>query len=346
MTTGVFWSIPGVGVFHAHFDRIEIVSTASVGALKRLLPMEELQGAAASVTIVTWKGPDPRLRSRIKVVCADELGPLRILAQHEAALGNYRITQVEIALDPPEDTRSGATGTARALVMKTTKLRHRRGHLRSVYKRDRPPPGCLPEPTVYYENRGSSVRLKNYSRLQKFAGGDFGEPHARLEWTISGKPAIVRYFGGNTIDHLLTADLDAFIDRNLRLEEVDHVTLGYMLQRVAASRRRRKQPAQPGNAAKSILDQFRDPDYWARRVAFQALRWLAYREQENLGGDFQQALWICQNSPAQIRGYLKELRDRTPPTRRGRPKNIRHRRKPITDYMINRCFRRIKPTRV
>lgn len=74
------------------------------------------------------------------------------------------------------------------------------------------------------------------------------------------------------------------------------------------------------------------------------LRGLAYREHEHgRFASWDQALWACQNSPAQIRGYLRELRDKKRPGRRGRPKLLpRTQRNRITDYKINACFRPIQ----
>jgi hypothetical protein len=166
----------------------------------------------------------------------------------------------------------------------------------------------------------------------------------RLEWTLSRKPAVVRHLGGNRIDHLLTADLGKFLERNLRLERVDYLELGYLLGGIPA-RRRQKSQHPPASNRPTTLEQLRDPDYRARRRAFVLLRWLANREETKFA-DYEQALWICQHSPAQIRGCLKEWRDGMRPRRRGRPKVIPRRRRRITDYQIERYFRRIKPVRV
>ena len=84
----------------------------------------------------------------------------------------------------------------------------------------------MPEPTIYFEGRKSSVALKAYMRQRKLPSGDFGGKHVRLEWTLSRKQAITRHLGGNKIKDLLTANLGAFLDRNLRCEKVDVVALG------------------------------------------------------------------------------------------------------------------------
>src|SRR5262249_54481909 len=150
--------------------------------------------------------------------------------------------------------------------------------------------------------------------------------------------------GGNKIEDLLTADLGKFIDRNLRLEQVDHVKLGYVLGGIPARRRQKPQNPSASNRP-TILEQLPDSDYRARRRANMLSHSLANREQTKFA-DYEQALWVCQHSPAQIRGYLKEQRDGMHPRKRGRPSNVPRRVRPITDYQINSCFRRIKPSRV
>jgi hypothetical protein len=93
------WSIPGVGPLQPCFDRVVIVSSAPVGKLKKVLPMGALQLACHSLVLLRYRGPDPRLRSRIVIVGSHAANPWPILAKHEADLGRYRITQAEIAFD-------------------------------------------------------------------------------------------------------------------------------------------------------------------------------------------------------------------------------------------------------
>jgi len=74
--------------------------------------------------------------------------------------------------------------------------------------------------------------------MRRFPG--FGRPCVRLEWTLTGKRAVNRHLGRNQIYHLATADLNAFLRRNIRLERVDHVALGNLLfppRRVGASQK-------------------------------------------------------------------------------------------------------------
>ena len=46
---------------HPCIDRVVIVSTASVGSLKKLLPLAVLKRAFHSFDVLTYDGPDPRL---------------------------------------------------------------------------------------------------------------------------------------------------------------------------------------------------------------------------------------------------------------------------------------------
>src|SRR5215470_16923927 len=129
--------------------------------------------------------------------------------------------------------------------------------------------------------------------MRHFPGGGFGRPCVRLEWTLTGKRALL---GGNQIYHLATADLNAFLRRNIRLERVDHVALGNLLFPP-----RRIPPDSP--------TPWNDPDYRATRAAFLDLSLLAEREVDKFGGDPTAAWRTCRDSPAQLRGYLRGLRE-------------------------------------
>ena len=121
---------------------------------------------------------------------------------------------------------------------------------------------------------------------------------------------------------LLAADLNAFLKRNLRLARVDHVAVGKLFK--VRRGRNRALPISRGGAL-PIFKQWQDPKYRARRAAFLVLRLLAYRESARLGEEH--ALHVCQESPAQVRGYLRGLRPGG---------------KPLTDYRINNCFRPVR----
>jgi hypothetical protein len=317
------WSIPGIGALQPCFDRVTIVSSATVGALKHFLPVEALKKVSHSFNITTYDGPDPRLHSRILAVGTQTSNPWSLLAKHARALRQNRITEAEVAFDVGVSSIDDARGTMIKLVKVLAKPRHQRRSVLSVHKPDRKPPeGCVPEPTLYFEDRRSSVKLKCYVRHEKLAaGGGFGELCMRLEWTLAGKRALTRHLGGNQIKHLLTADLNAFLRRNIRLERANHVALGNLFRGI-----------------KDLRKQWKDPE----KQAFLRLRILADREEAKYG-DSQLALLVCQNSPAQIRGYCRELRDGNHRRRRGRPKKQNpSSRTPITDYRINQCFKQIQ----
>jgi hypothetical protein len=316
------WSIPGIGVLRPCLDRVTIVSSATVGALKHFLPMAALAKVSHSFTINTYTGPDPCLQSRIIIVGTHTSDPWSLLAQHKRALGQHRVTQAEIAFDVSAESLNDARQTMLKLVGLLAKPRHQRRCVLSVHKPyQSPPPGCTAEPTFYFEDCESSVKLKCYVRYEKLPGGGFGGPCVRLEWTLTGKRALTRHLGGNQIKHLLAADLNTFLTRSIRLERANHFALGNLFRGI-----------------KDFKKPWKDPE----RAVCLILRWLAYREHESFGGDSQLALAICQNSPAQIRGYCRELRDRKHRRKRGRPKKHRPSlRTAITDARINRCFERL-----
>src|SRR5262245_35896144 len=273
------WAIPGVGLLWPCFDCVQIVSYESVGALKARLPVAQLERACHSFDVLTYQGPDPRLRSRIVVVGTRNAKPWLILAHHEAVLGRYSITRAEIAFDVEAASIDAARDGLFTLVGQLGKRRHQRSYIFSVHKPDdTPPAGCVAEPTFYLEGRKGSVGLKCYARHQKQPGGAFGGLCVRLEWSLTGKPALKRHLGGNQIHHIATADLNAFLKRNLRLERVDHVALGHLFLGIKNTARR-DGSCRP-TEYKTIRDQWKDPNYRALRAAFLVLHNLANREQD------------------------------------------------------------------
>jgi hypothetical protein len=318
------WRIPGVGVMHPCIDCVVIVSTASVGSLKTFLPLAVLERGFHSFEIRNYDGPDWRLQSRIVAVGAGNEQVWRLLKRHEHRLKRYWITQAELAFDVRNCLVADVQARLFALTTRLDKRWHQRGHL---YLTSKPGAGVasgyLPGmPTIYYEERRSSVSMKCYGRRAKLPGGRFGPSIIRLEWTLKGKPALVRHIGGNQIADLLSVDVNVFLRRNLRLARVDHVAVGKLFKVKRGSNR--SLPISRGGAPR-ILKQFSDSNYRARRIAFVVLRALAYRESAKLGEEH--ALHVCQESPAQVRGYLRGLRPGG---------------KPLTDYQINKCFRPIR----
>jgi hypothetical protein len=71
---------------------------------------------------------------------------------------------------------------------------------------------------------------------------------------------------------LLDADLEAFIEKYLRLEQVDHVTLGHLLRGFGDRRLRRHRAARMPKLGAAVMGPFNSPDYRARRTAMFALR--------------------------------------------------------------------------
>jgi hypothetical protein len=179
------WSIPGVGPLQPSLDRVEIVSPAPLGKLKKLLPIADLKLACHRFELRTYTGPDPRLRSRMVIVASHGANPWPILAKYEADLGRYRVTKAEIAFDAEADSIDAARDRLFLLVSQLGKRRHQRGHIFSVHKPDDTPrAGYVAEPTFYLEDRNGSVGLKCYVRHQKQPGGGFGGLRVRLEWTL------------------------------------------------------------------------------------------------------------------------------------------------------------------
>jgi hypothetical protein len=227
-----------------------------------------------------------------------------LLKRHEKPLRQYRITEVELAYDVRHCTVRQVKAGLSALVARLDKRWHQRRYLHLICEPLRAvtmSPGYLPGVfTAYYEDRRSSVSMKCYGRRAKLPGGCFGACTIRLEWTLKGRRALVRHIGGNQINDLLSADLNAFLKDNLRLARVDHVAVGKLFKVRRCTNHARSMGR---GAASPILKQWHDPKYRAKRAAFLVLRVLAYRESPRLSEEH--ALHVCQESPAQVRGYLR-----------------------------------------
>jgi hypothetical protein len=219
-----------------------------------------------------------------------------------------------------------------------------------------PKSGFMAGPTFYFEDRKSRVALKCYCRYSKRAQGEFGQPCVRLEWTLRGKAAIERHLKGNKIKDLLSADLNRFAKVNLLLEEVDYTALVRLIGGLPLKSRRSPVTAMPAvtgiNAIMAAQRRKGDPNYLVQRM----LENFAYRELKKFNGDWPLAVWACNNSPAQIRGYLGHLRrieelrrnqsrvtsaQKKGLRKRGRPRQ-RYRPRSISTYRINACFQRIQ----
>jgi hypothetical protein len=314
---------------HPCIDRVVIVSTAPVGTLMKFLPLPDLKRGFHSFDILTYDGPDPRLRSRIMAVGAGNEKVWQLLKKHEHRLRRYWITQVELAFDVRHCVVEDVQARLLALIARLDKRWHQRGHLHVI---SRPSAavsrGYLPGmPTVYYEKRRSSVSMKCYGRKAKLPGGRFGACMIRPEWTLKGSRALDRHLGGNQINDLLSADLNAFFARNLRLARVDHIAVG---KHFSVKRSSNYALRVIRRGASPVFKQWSEPKYRARHAAFLALRAHAYRVSDGPSpriADFDHALHVCQQSPAQVRGYLRSLRSGS---------------NRLTDYQINGCFRPVR----
>ena len=263
------------------------------GGLKCRLPVSHLQQVSHRFVINRYRGRNQRMASTALLTCAGNLDPLLILQAHEVKLGQYSVAEAEIAFDVYATSIDDARERLKALIALLDKPRHQRRGLRIVHKPDKePPPGCLAEPTIYFEDRKSGVRLKCYIRQEKVVAGEFGELIVRLEWTLK-RSSIVRHLGGQQIGDLLQADLNGFLKRNLRLKRANHLNLGKVLRGYTLTANIN---SPPGRGA----------------TAFAYLNLRRFARQEHARGRFpslDHALAVCQFSPAQIRGYLRELRD-------------------------------------
>jgi hypothetical protein len=311
-------------------------------------------------------------RSAIRVSGTDDLSPWHLLAKNAHALGSYRIVQVEIAFDVDAGSEQDARNKLDSLVQLLAKPRHYREYLLAVNKPEQKPRrGCMPEPTFYFEDRASSVALKCYCRYLKQKEGRFAGPCVRLEWTLTGKKSIERHLGGNKISNLLGADLNKFVEKNLRLESADHAALDRLIAGLSLGKKR---PPKAATAqTKGISNKKRRPIPAGIREIGKFQRMLlnfAYREEErqtqcrpslnDCSGRQDAIFWACRHSPAQMRFYLDRLqrkqqlrqnpslftrRQKAGFRKRGRPKQFTVRRV-ISNHRIDACFTPIQLIRV
>ena len=106
------WRIPGVGVLLPRLDKVRLVSSATVGALKKMLPIDDLKRASHAADVVTPPGKFPGLRSTVWFVGGDDCSPCEFLATREPVLASYRIVEAEVAFDVA--AKSDDEGTRKA----------------------------------------------------------------------------------------------------------------------------------------------------------------------------------------------------------------------------------------
>jgi hypothetical protein len=320
---------------------VQLSSSLRAETLFATLPIKQLKGASHKFHIENYEWA-AGYASRILITPTANGNPFWLLKQWESYLGYYAVTRVEIAADHLVNSEEEALAAQRQAIATVAKPRHQRTFLWIEYDETQviPPNGCLKAPTIYFEHANSTMRLKLYCRYDKRFREPFShkvrQPLMRLEWSLKGS-AIQRHLKGKQLDHLLNADLNEFVAKNLRVEQIDHVQLGRIfLPRPINARSTAQQH--------EFTQPYADPDYKARRAAFLVLHALPCRGLERfvLAGEpelDELASLICQRSPAHIRGALRELRDGKLRRRSGRPKNgSRRRARTVTNYKIDRCF--------
>src|SRR5262245_40964531 len=87
-------TIPGVGTFQPTFDRIDICSDVPRTKLLQHLPIKLVEQLSHTFNIEKRRG---KRGSRLVFTCLPDRKVLKLLRQHEAALGSYRVTTVETA---------------------------------------------------------------------------------------------------------------------------------------------------------------------------------------------------------------------------------------------------------
>lgn len=298
-------TIPGLGTAYIEFDQVTLGSTVPRVRLEAALPMAELKAAFFSFN-VNASPPNAYYWSEIRGTCTTGGGGLAALLPYAALLGCHAATGIEVAVDFPCNSGQGVAEMLPRVVGRLYKQHHRRGYLRVVVDptQNTAPRGCLPLPTFYFEDRRAKNRLKVYGRERKSAGGTFDGYVVRAEWTLRGD-AIKNQLrlGGRQVQDLQGADLADFIRRNLIQAEIDHFKLGRLFFGIGRLQRLAREKADRRFVPAGMTAQ----DYWAMRAGMLFLRVRAARDVDRLGGE-EWAIQVAQNSPAQVRGYLNELR--------------------------------------
>jgi hypothetical protein len=197
-----------------------------------------------------------------------------------------------------------------------------------------PPPGCVDFPTIYYEDRRSTVGLKCYVRKRKYAAGKFGGLCVRLEWTLTGRRALARHLGGNHVHNLTTLNLTKFINRNLRLVRVDYAALGRLFGWREA------------DYPECRDDPWAQPEYRGRHAMLALATYYFGSNAELDQSDWWRMRRAFHTSPAQVRSLCRRWWRGVSRKKRGRPKQrtMQHRRS-VSDYRIDACFRRVQARR-
>lgn len=334
--------LPGIGQATIDYDRMLIGTNTRFDRLAATLPLPELRSAFHHFEFYDHAA-NAYYWSEIDLTCSPDCDGLRLLQLYEPDLGRHAAKEVEIAVDVDCASSVQVESELMRVIGLMLKGHHRRHSMRVAFEKDQanPPPGCLPLPTFYFEDRRSGVRLKVYSRQAKRVGGQFAGYIVRIEWTLSGD-AIIRKLGIATrgLSDLIKADLYAFVQENLMIAEIDHARLGALL--LPSDTLTRLESQQP---VRRYMKGMTAKEYWSRRASYLYLLTRAIRDEHLLGGE-EWATLVCQKSPAQIAGYFRELQDKEQASLPKRPEHGPNPKLRFTNYELGKIVkkRRVLPT--
>ncbi|ANL28593.1 hypothetical protein AMC90_CH02791 [Rhizobium phaseoli] len=339
-------SLPGIGRLRPTFDKINICTNTPRSVLAAQLPLEALKACSHAFKIEKRTG---KRGSRLVLTALPDGKVLSLLRKHEALLGRYDITRVEVAADAKAPSVNEAKGVRDWLTQRMDKVNHERGHIsftdcfgdgQRLSEAELARRGLVDEPTVYFEkDKRAAHGLKLYIRREKLAKHKHGKDFVvRVEWTSAGSRAVKRHFGGNQISDLLHADLLAFVRNFLVLEEIDYPELGRLLSpRTTAGRCCHTHNRHHSEAALLL----QDGNYRATRIAhlaiqiFEQRRWPSHSDREPIPEE------IWRSSPAQIKGRIRDHL-KSPRKRRGaNTRPMRRRKNKLTIEKLQACFTRV-----
>ena len=225
-------TISGLGKARIGFDRIRFGSQSQPSEIVAVAPQKEM-GQWFHRYAVKKHGPNSYYWTEVNATISPKKNGLTELSRR---VGDLILVpkEVEVAVDFHCATLREAEILLWKLIGQLDKPYHRRSHLEMVYKPEQytdPKTGLCSVPTFYFEERGSSSRLKLYARREKLPNEKFDGYLVRIEWTLVGD-AIKRrlQLTERNLKSLLRADLAEFIQKNLKLAEIDVEELGKLLE--------------------------------------------------------------------------------------------------------------------
>ncbi|ANM04137.1 hypothetical protein AMC78_CH02044 [Rhizobium phaseoli] len=346
MCKGLF--LRGIGRIRPTFDKINICTNTPKSILATRLPLEDLKACSYAFKIEKRTG---KRGSRLVLIALPDGKALDLLREHEAVLGKYEITRVEVAADVKRSSVAETKWHRDWLIQRMDKVNHQRGHLsftdsfgdgQRLSEDQLARRGLLDEPTVYFEkDRTAAHSLKVYIRREKLAKHNHGGDYVvRLEWTSVGSRAVKRHFNGNQLFDLLHTDLVAFVRKFLVVEEIDYAKLGRLFSPQAIGPRYQILNRHHSEAA--ILRQFLSAEnYRLTRIAHLAIQIFEQRRWSSNEGREPIPEEVWRSSPAQIKGRIRDHLK----SRRKRPAaNIttkRRRKNKLTIEKLQACFIRV-----